>query len=126
MDDTPNKALERVVVALGGSKRVAPLIWPEKGLTEAQRLLCDCLNDERPAKLDFAQVLFILRLARQKGIHQGMEFVADQVGYSHPTPVDPVDEAAELQRQFIEATAHLSEMAQKIQALARPAVRVVA
>ena len=56
MDDTPNKMLEDVVRSLGGSKAVAPKLWPEKSVLDAQKTLCDCLNDDRPAKLDFAQV----------------------------------------------------------------------
>lgn len=103
MDLTPNKALELVVIDLGGSKAVAPLIWPDKGITEAARLLCDCLNDERPAKLDFSQVLFILRLAKDKGIHRGMDYIADDLGYSRPEPIAPKEELAELLKRFFAA-----------------------
>ena len=117
MDDTPNKALERVVIALGGSKKVAPLMWPDKTIGDAARYLCDCLNDERPAKLDFSQVLYILRKAKEAGIHIGMDFIADHVGYSHPTPIEPEDEAAALQRQFIESTHKMAAIAERIERL---------
>lgn len=122
MDDTPNKMLERLVVALGGTKKVAPLLWgADKGVDEARRLLCDCLNDDRPAKLDFSQVLLILRMARQKGIHFGIEYVSESLGYSVPTPIEPQDEAAELQKKFIESVAALNELAAKIQSVNAPA-----
>lgn len=114
MDDTPNKVLEAVVKALGGSKAVAPMLWPEKGVEEARRLLCDCLNDDRPAKLDFAQVLFILRLARQQGVHTGMQFVCAQLGYAEPQPVEPEDERATLQREFVRGVGELSKLVDKI------------
>jgi hypothetical protein len=117
MDDTPNKALEAVVKALGGSKKVAPLLWPEKGVEEARRLLCDCLNDERPAKLDFAQVLFILRLARRQGVHDGMQFVCAHLGYSEAQPIEPEDERAQLQRQFVQGVGDLSRLVDRIERL---------
>ena len=114
MHDSPNKALERVVTDLGGSKVVAPLLWPDKPLLDAQRLLCDCLNDDRPAKLDFSQVLFILRLAKDKGKHDGMTYIADFVGYSHPTPIEPEDEVAALQREFNAQVSKLESLADRI------------
>lgn len=126
MDDSPNKALEAVVKALGGSKVVAPRLWPEKGVLEAQRLLCDCLSDDRPAKLDFAQVLFILRLARERGIHAGMHYIADSLGYSQPQPIDPRDELAELLRQSIEANAETQRRQERIERLLRPALGAAA
>ena len=101
MDDTPNKVLESVVRDLGGSKLVAPLLWPEKGVEEARRLLCDCLNDDRPAKLDFAHVIFILRLARQRGIHTGMQYLCAELSYADPQPIEPKDEIADLIRQYL-------------------------
>jgi hypothetical protein len=126
MDDTPNKVLERVVVALGGTKQIAPRLWPDKTIDDARRLLCDCLNDERPAKLDLSQVLFILRLAKDHGVHEGMHFVADSVGYSRPTPVEPEDERATLQREYIEAARQMAKVAQRMEALMAPTVRAVA
>lgn len=114
MHDSPNKALERVVTDLGGSKVVAPLLWPDKPLLDAQRLLCDCLNDDRPAKLDFSQVLFILSKAKEKGIHDGMTYIADCVGYSHPTPIEPEDEVATLQREFNAQVSKLESLAERI------------
>ncbi len=56
--------------------------------------------------------------------HSGMEFLASTLSYSTPQPVQPQDEAAELQRKFIEATDALAKMADRIQALQR--VRAVA
>lgn len=120
MDDTPNKMLERVVKALGGSKVVAPKIWPEKGILEGQRLLCDCLSDERPAKLDFAQVLLILRLAKDRGIHEGMDYIAADLGYSAPQPVEPRDELADLLRQTIEGQRDMQRRQERIERLLQP------
>lgn len=100
-----------------GSKIVGPLLWPEKTPDDAQRLLLDCLNDDRPAKLSPAQVLFVFRLARARGCHVGMQFMAAELGYAEPVPVDPRDEAAELQRQFINKVDDLKAMCERISIL---------
>lgn len=127
MDNTPNKALEVVVRALGGSKVVAPLLWPDKGVMEAQRLLCDCLSDDRPAKLDFGQLLFILRKAKERGIHDGMEYIADHLGYTVPQPIQPKDEADELRRRLLEMGREMQDALQRLERVeARPPLRSAA
>lgn len=109
-----NEALVDCVKACGGSKQVAPLLWPEKTPDAAQRLLLDCLNNDRAAHLTPDHVVMILRLARSKGFHQGMYYIADALGYSHPTAIEPKDEVAELQRQFVAAAEAMQEMAAKL------------
>ena len=122
-----NEALIACVKACGGSKQVGPLLWPEKAPDAAQRALLDCLNEDRPAKLSPEQVLLILRLARGKGCHDGMEFIAAELGYAPPVPIEPRDEVAELQRQFIEAVRAQTELAARIErAAGRVNMRAVA
>lgn len=118
MPESMNDALIECIKACGGSKQVGPVLWPEKTPDQAQRLLLDCLNEDRPNKLAPDQVLHVMRLARAKGCHAGMQYMADALGYSMPAPVEPRDEAAELQRQFIERSAELMKMAERIQRLA--------
>lgn len=98
--ETLNEALIACVMAAGGSKVVGPILWPEKTQDPAQRLLLDCLNEDRPAKLSPEQVLLILKLAREKGFHDGLNYMADFLGYGTPVPVDPRDEVADLMREF--------------------------
>jgi hypothetical protein len=122
-----NDALVVCVKACGGTKQVGALLWPEKAPDAAQRALLDCLNEDRPAKLSPEQVLLILRLARVKGCHDGMEFITAELGYAPPVPVEPRDEIAELQRQFIEAVRAQTELAQRIErAAGRVSMRAVA
>lgn len=122
-----NEALIAAVKALGGSKQVGPMLWPEKAPDAAQRALLDCLNPERPAHLTPEQVVLIGTKARDKGCHVIIQFLAATWSYAEPQPVEPRDEADELRRQFIAATAELSRMADRIQALEKlPAVRAVA
>ena len=93
-------ALRHVVKALGGVDAVGADLWPAKPRKAAGAWLSDCLNPERAAKLDLEEVLAVLRMARAKGIHVGVYFLLDELGYSRPTPIEPEDQAAELARQL--------------------------
>lgn len=127
-----NDALVDCIKLLGGSKVVGPMLWPEKAADAAQRLLLDCMNPDRPAHLTPEQMVLLLRKARQQGHHATLEWLLADLGYAKPIPIDPRDEVAELQRQFIAATQALGGMAARIQELnaqlaaARPTLRAAA
>lgn len=112
-----NDAVVEAVKALGGSKVVGVAVWPAKGVEAGQRHLLACLNPDRNEKLSPDELLHIERLARERGCHVIAEHRNAVLGYAAPVPVEPLDAAAELQRQFIEATARLSAMAERIQLL---------
>lgn len=115
--DSLNEALVECVKACGGSKQVAPILWPEKSPEAAQRLLLDCLNDDRPAHLSPDHMVLVLRLAHARGYHAGFSFLAASLGYAKPVPIEPRDEAADLQRQFVAATQSLAAMVQRMEQL---------
>lgn len=110
-----NQLLIDLVKALGGSKKVAPSMWPEKLADEAARLLCDSLNNDRPQKLSPDQAMYILKMARERNFHFGIELINDFLGYSKPTPIQKDDENAVLQRDFIEAVNKLDSIKAKLQ-----------
>lgn len=114
MLESINDALIECVKACGGSKVVGVALWPAKGVEAAQRQLLACLNPDRSEKLGPDEVLHVLRLARAKGCHAGMNQIASELGYAEPVPIEPKDERAELQRRFIEATRELQAMAARI------------
>lgn len=115
--ETLNAALIECVRSCGGSKVVGHKLWPEKTVDAAQRHLLNCLNEDKPERLTPDHTLMLMRLARKKGCHAGIEFICASLGYSAPIPLEPRDEAAELQRQFIEATSKLAAMAERIEHL---------
>jgi hypothetical protein len=117
MSETLNDCLIECVKAAGGSKQVGARIWPEKTIEAAQRHLLNCLNEGKAERLTPEQVLLIARLARERGCHDYINFVCGQLSYSEPTPVEPKDAAADLQRQFIESTRALAAMAARIELL---------
>jgi len=112
-----NEALIDLVKALGGSKQVGPRLWPDAAPDAAQRKLLDCLNDDRPHHLTPSQLMLLLRLGRERGLHQCVEYMLHDLGYAAPVPVEPRDEMAELQRQFLEATRQIQGMAARMEQL---------
>lgn len=120
-----NGALVECVKAAGGSANVGPKLWPEKSRDGAQRLLLDCLNEDRPAKLSPEQVLLILRLAREKGFHDGIAYVLDNLHYAPTTPIEPRDEAADLLRQVMENQRVLNVQMERLVSL-QPQLRAAA
>ena len=115
--DSLNDVLIQAVKAAGGSERVGAKLWPEKPPKVAQRTLLDCLNEDRPAKLSPEQVLLIARLAKAKGYHGVVDFILSELSYAPTTPVEPRDETAELQRQFIQATEAMQALAARMESL---------
>jgi len=86
-----------------GMKRIAKLLWPSKSEDEAARYLNDCLNEDRPQKLSGEEIMVIGEEGRKLGCHLIGGYVNQRLHYAPPVPVDPADEKAELQRQFIDA-----------------------
>lgn len=112
--ETLNEALTAVVQSLGGKKAVASMLWPEKTIDEGARYLADCLNSDRAANLAPEKLLLLLKCARAKGIHLGMAWILEDCGYATPQPIEPMDELAELQRQFIRAAESIQAISKRI------------
>jgi hypothetical protein len=113
-NESINDALIECVKAAGGSKVVASILWPEKPLNDAQRLLLACLNTERSEKLCPNQTLLILKLAKDAGSHVGINFICNSLNYTVPSPIEPEDEKAQLMREFIQAQKAMSQLAEKL------------
>jgi hypothetical protein len=110
-----NDALDAVVKACGGAKAVACKMWPEKTPDAAHRLLLACLNESRVEKLSPEHVLMLLRMGRERNCHAAINFLCRESGYGDPLPVDPEDEKARLQREFIEAQRAMQSLATRME-----------
>lgn len=108
-------ALKAVVQACGGAKSVGAKLWPEKTPDAAARQLNDCLNEARPEKLSPEQVLWLLAAGRQVNCHAAMTYLTREAGYSDPQPVEPEDEKARLQRDYIEAVKGMQALAGRME-----------
>lgn len=111
--DTLSDALRAVVEAVG-PKRVAGELWRLKPVRDAHRRLLHRLDDERDEKLAIAEIEHILKLGRECGVHTAVAYIGQTCGYEF-TPVEPEDERAKLQREFVEATKTLEVLAKRIE-----------
>lgn len=119
-------ALREVINALGGIKAVAPRMRPSKTHDGACTWLKDCLNPDRREELHADDIVWLLREGRRVGAHAGMAYLCAEAGYAAPQPVEPADEAAELQRQFIETAKAQQRMLDRLAQLGAVNLRAVA
>jgi hypothetical protein len=110
-----NDALRELVAALGGTKQVGARMRPELSADHAGRWLSDCMNADRREHLTPERVMWLLVEGRKAGIHAAMTYIATDCGYSAPQPVEPEDERAKLQRDYIEAARAMAHLAERIE-----------
>jgi hypothetical protein len=89
-------AQKYLVGLLGGAKVIGPKLWPQKSAEAAANALRDALNPNRAEKLDMEQFMLLLRFGREAGHHDLMEYMAADLSYTQPVPIDPEDQAAAL------------------------------
>lgn len=112
--ETFEEAMADLVNALGGPKSVGARMRPDLAPDAAQRWLKDCLNDSRRENLHPGHVLWLLREGRKAGLHWAMAFIDRDAGYADPVPVEPEDERARLQREYIEAVHAMARLAERM------------
>ena len=106
-------ALRSVADAIG-PKKLASELWPEKPISDAHRLLLHCLDPERNEKLSAGQIALIIQRGREHSCHTAMTYLAQSAGYAEPQPVEPEDERAKLQREFIEAQRQMEHLVKQM------------
>lgn len=123
-------ALKAAVQALGGSKKVGQMLWQDKGVDAASRLLLDSLNPGRNEKLSLSQVIFILRAAKDAGHHGPFQWIAGEIGYD-AHPVSRAEEADRMLTVIEQSTKQLAAALRAMENLKnnppagdRPVVRV--
>lgn len=108
------EAIRAAVNSLGGFKKVGSLLWPSKPADDAGRQLAACLNTDKREKLCINELALIRREARKAGVHILAHYEARDAGYSEPQPLNPEDEAAQLQREYIAAVRGLQALQTRI------------
>lgn len=121
-----NAAIGHAIAALGGPKRVGAELWPTMTVDAAGRRVADCLNPDRTQQFHPSDLLWILKASRTAGVHSAMAFICREAGYADPQPVEPEDEAAELQRQFIASQQAMNQILKRMEKLTLPKVRSIA
>lgn len=108
-------AARDAVKRLGGSKKVGPMIWPDKQPEAASRHLNDCLNPVRPERLSPSQLLLLMRLARQVGFHGLATYLLREAGYAPPVPLHPQSEADLLASRLESILGEASTLASRLE-----------
>lgn len=103
----PEQALTAAVNHLGGAKQVGSALWPDKTPDAARTRLLDCLNPSRQERLDLSEAMFILKRAKDKGLHAPFQWIAGEIGYEG-RPITSAEEEDRLTTVIDHATRALS------------------
>lgn len=117
--ETANDVLVMAVKALGGSKKVGLMLWPDQPLDHAQRKLLDCLDVERLANLKPDQAMLLLRLCRDAGDAVPMAHWCRLSGFEAPAMLANPNTAAELQRHVVALSAQVALLLAQIQGVSQ-------
>lgn len=114
--ETPEDAVRAAVQALGGAKKVGAILWNDRSVDNASRLLLDCINASRAEKLEMTQVMLILRLAKDVGCHAPFAWMAAEIGYD-VKPITKADEVDRLTTVLEQSSKTLADTISKLERL---------
>lgn len=114
------EALKVDVARAGGAQVIGDMLWPDKGPIKAGEHLNNCLSRDRREKLDYSQIIFIKAEARKVGSFAAQRYENEVIGLAPPVAIEPEDEAAKLQRQFIESQKAMDAILKRMERLSLP------
>lgn len=92
---------------------VGHMLFPEKDPEAAGRYFADCLNPDRNEKLDPEQYLWLKREAKRVGCHILHSFDCTETEYAVSTPVEPEDEAADLNVRINSTVTQMKDLVER-------------
>lgn len=95
-------------------KQVASHLFPHMKPESAYARLTACLNEEKDQRLTFGQVVALCRFC---GTPDPLLYLADELGFERPKPRVMEDEAARLQREFIESVRYQKGLIERMERL---------
>lgn len=113
--DDINDAIGSLILALGGYKKVAADLWPHMAMNSAYARLKACLRDDKDEKLSPHELIYLIKEGRDKGCHAVINYICGEAGYEQPKALQPHDELAELQRQYIQAAKIIRAVSERIE-----------
>lgn len=119
-------ALREDVEACGGSKAVGSWFWPDKSVEASRNEVNARLNTERRERFTDDQKRLIMRRAREKrGFSAAVFYICDDTGFERPRAVNPADEAAQLQRAFLDSVSEQRHILERMEKLTRAPLAAV-
>lgn len=107
-------AIGSAIQTLGGAKKAAGILWPALKSETGYTRLKHCLSDDFPEKLSPSEIVLLAARAKEKGDHSIIRFLAAELGYEAPRALSQTDQAAELQRKFVEAVQESARIAERL------------
>jgi len=111
--DTIFDAIGADIAACGGFKAVAGKLWPAENVVTAATKLRNAINPEQAQKLCPEEVLTIKHLACEAGSFATIQYEAQALSYRVEW-VQPEDEQARLQREFITTAERMESLLKAI------------
>ena len=112
------QALMADIQALGGSKKIGSVLWPSLKPDKAGEKVANCANRSHAQKFDLEDMLLVIREARKVGSYATAFFMAGDTGFAQPQPIEPEDEKARLQTEFIQAVKAVQQLSGKLELMA--------
>lgn len=97
------------------AKVVGHMLWPSKDPDDAGKYLANCLDNTRQEKLCVEEYLWLKREAKRAGCHLLHAYDCDFTEYQISNPVEPKDEVADLQTQYIAAAREMKQIAERLE-----------
>lgn len=121
-------ALKAAIQALGGTKVVGPMMWPDKDPMKAAALLSDCINPNRSEKLEITQIMLIFSMAKEAGVHGPFLWFSNEIGYeARPiTKAEEIDHLTQVVEQSSKTLAAAVAALERIQKTSANGLKVVA
>lgn len=118
------QALSQCVQALGGAKVVGHMFWADKPMEDARTLLLNCLNPSRKEKLDYTQVMFLFREAKNVGCYAPYQWYSGEIGFD-ARPITKAEEVDRLTSVVEQSTKTLSVALAQLERIQRANVKGV-
>jgi hypothetical protein len=83
----------------------------------AGRWLGDALNPDKADVLSAKQLVVIAKIGHQHGVHTTAAQFNFETGYAEPLPIEPKDEAAQLEKEFIRSIDRAGELVGRLEKL---------
>lgn len=119
------QALAQCVQALGGAKTVGNMFWADKPMEDARTLLLNCVNPARKEKLDYTQIMFLFREAKNVGCYAPYQWFSNEIGYD-ARPITKAEEVDRLTSVVEQSTKTLSAALSQLERIQRSSIKAVA
>ncbi len=110
-----HEALAEIVRALGGNEAVGVRLYPERTPAAAATFVRNATSPTRAERFNPEQVWLLFVWARQAGFHNAKRWFDESTGYVPGEPLEPDDERAKLQRDFIESVNRQADLVARME-----------